>query len=288
MTPHIRQYSPSDSASPFKLAVFDLDGTVLTPEKTVTPRFIAALELARRQSIHIAFASGRSLPSVLDFMAQMLLRHTPAFAIACNGAEIWSEQEQRLIAVFPLDAPAIGELRELSRTLGVNCYALHTNMLVSHVPVGMNAAVRRLSRFQVAVESDAVSPVTQTPKMMFIEEAEQIDALIRRIPDDYRQRYHMVRSEPHYFEVMRQGVHKGTACAYLARYLGIQPANVFALGNEHNDREMLAFAGLGVAMANASASVKEHADWVTDSNSEDGAAKAVEMALLHASDPPER
>ena len=79
---------------------------------------------------------------------------------------------------------------------------------------------------------------------------------------------------------MPLGTTKASALSRLAEILDIQPSEIMAMGDANNDIEMLEFAGLGIAMGNASDHVKSHADVVTASNKEDGVARAIEKYIL--------
>ena len=68
----------------------------------------------------------------------------------------------------------------------------------------------------------------------------------------------------------------------IAHDLGIERAEVVAIGDGHNDIGMIQFAGLGVAMGNAHEEVKSEADYVTGSNAEDGVAAVIEDLVLPA------
>jgi len=71
------------------------------------------------------------------------------------------------------------------------------------------------------------------------------------------------------------------AVSYLAEdLLSLRPENVMAIGDDLSDIDMLRYAGIGVAMGNASASVKAAADWVTETVERDGAATAIENWIL--------
>ncbi len=84
---------------------------------------------------------------------------------------------------------------------------------------------------------------------------------------------------PGLLEVIAKGVNKCAALARVAEGLGVSAPQVAAFGDEHNDKEMLAWAGLGVAMGNASAPAREAADFVTSSNDDDGVARVLETWL---------
>ena len=84
-----------------------------------------------------------------------------------------------------------------------------------------------------------------------------------------------VRSQPVIYEAMPLGTTKATALSRLAEILKIDSSEIMAMGDANNDIEMLQFAGLGIAMGNASDYVKSLADAVTASNEEDGVARAI-------------
>ena len=82
------------------------------------------------------------------------------------------------------------------------------------------------------------------------------------------------------FEIMGEGVNKCSGVERLAAMHGIQMDEVMTLGDYYNDVPMLQAAGLGVAMGNAPEDVKACADYVTDTNENDGVAKAIEKFVL--------
>jgi hydroxymethylpyrimidine pyrophosphatase-like HAD family hydrolase len=86
-----------------------------------------------------------------------------------------------------------------------------------------------------------------------------------------------------FLEAFHPAVNKRLAVSYLAEeIMALRPENVMAVGDDFTDIEMLQYAGIGVAMGNAPAAVKESADWVTTPIEEDGVARAVEKWILCA------
>ena len=81
-------------------------------------------------------------------------------------------------------------------------------------------------------------------------------------------------------EINAAGVNKGTGLIRLGELLGIRREEIMACGDGDNDAAMLREAGFGVAMSNAEEQVKEAADYITGSNEEDGAARAIEKFVL--------
>ena len=76
------------------------------------------------------------------------------------------------------------------------------------------------------------------------------------------------------------GIEKSQSLNWLIQQIGIRREEVIAIGDGYNDKGMIAFAGLGVAMANASTEVQDAADYVTYSNEEDGVAHVVDKFVL--------
>src|SRR3954469_19515628 len=89
-----------------------------------------------------------------------------------------------------------------------------------------------------------------------------------------------MRSKPFFLEFMEESISKGTSLNSLIQQLGISREEVIAIGDSNNDLSMIEFAGLGVAMGNASEFIKALADFVTDTNMNDGVAKVVEEFVL--------
>ena len=87
-------------------------------------------------------------------------------------------------------------------------------------------------------------------------------------------------SMPCNIEINDAHANKGEAIASLTAYLGLPMAATMAIGDGLNDRSMIKMAGIGVAMANATAEVKAAADYVTTSCDEDGVAVALEKFVL--------
>lgn len=79
---------------------------------------------------------------------------------------------------------------------------------------------------------------------------------------------------------MNKNASKGNALAKLADHLGLNKDEVMAIGDNENDLSMIDYAGIGVAMGNATENVKTIADVHTTSNDEDGVAQIIEKMVL--------
>ena len=92
-------------------------------------------------------------------------------------------------------------------------------------------------------------------------------------------RYNGVLSQKYIYETLPKGANKGVALKKLAEKLNIPREEVMAIGDGNNDIEMLKFAGVGVAMGNGTKMAKDAANYITDTNENNGVAKAIEKFL---------
>jgi Cof subfamily protein (haloacid dehalogenase superfamily) len=117
-------------------------------------------------------------------------------------------------------------------------------------------------------------------KLMMIDEPEVLDAAIARLPTALTERFAVLKSAPFFLEVFDRRAGKGPSLQKLAEHLGIDRANVMAIGDQENDLTMLQYAGTSVAMGNAIDAVKATARFETATNADEGVAKAIERFVL--------
>jgi hypothetical protein len=113
-------------------------------------------------------------------------------------------------------------------------------------------------------------------------EVERLEAVYRQMQAEFARRLQVVRTEKYFLDIFNLGVSKGEALQNLAALLDVEQKNVVAVGDNHNDLEMLRYAGLGVAMDGADALVKQNADYITAGNDEDGIALLIKKILASA------
>ena len=129
--------------------------------------------------------------------------------------------------------------------------------------------------------SDLKQVVTMPPlKGLIVHPAEEAGALVVELQTSLNGNLSVFRSHDVLIEVTSPNVSKGHALAILADYYGIPQSEVMAIGDQDNDIEMIAWAGLGIAMGNASAGAKAVADNIAPPLSEEGAAWAIEHFIF--------
>jgi len=100
------------------------------------------------------------------------------------------------------------------------------------------------------------------------------------LQESYAGELSVLQSRPHFLEITDKRATKGQTLKWLAEREGIKQAEIIAFGDGHNDIDMISYAGLGVAVANARQAVIDAADLITASNNDDGVAEVIERFVL--------
>lgn len=263
----------------YKLIALDVDGTLMTSERTISDSTRSAIQEARQRGILVCISSGRPYVGVEPIAKELGLL---APMIAYNGGMIVDSTNDELIyecSVKPEDAKnVIADAQEENTTLVIwSQDKLYVNRIDERVD-----SYKRISDVVPHVIQDYEVLIDQgITKILWIDELDTIAAF----RDKYRKKYckslNVVRSLPMFLEFVDQGVSKAEAMKRIGERHDIQREEMIAIGDGDNDLEMLNYAGLGIAMGNAHDEVKEAADAVTASNDEDGVAKAIQKYILN-------
>ena len=265
----------------------DLDGTLLTTEKKLTPYTQDVLKRAIAQGIIVLPATGRPVSGVPEE-----IMHFPGirYAVTANGGRIVDVQENRTIYenLVPVDkAYAILSVFEKYDTLreiyydGIG-YSEETMLKNIHRYIGPGpmadymVATRRPIPDVHAKFVETNRPVDKV-QGIFASLADKDEALkeLEKIKD-----IEITGALSQNVEINAKDVDKGNALLRLGQILGISGEEIMAFGDGTNDRKMLEKVGTGVAMANGVPEVKAAADYITASNDEEGVARFIEKYVL--------
>jgi Cof subfamily protein (haloacid dehalogenase superfamily) len=254
-----------------RLAGIDLDGTLLRSDGTISDRSRAAIRGARAAGMTVVIVTARGPVSVTDIARDAGIDGT---AICSNGGLVVDLGAGKIVKQRLLQTDvAIRLVRGLREQVPGIVFAVEHEAF-AHEPGFAAWGWEPPAGTRVA---DAVELLADPAAKLILRhadhEVEAIAAVARELAGDAAT---VVASGSEAIEVTAAGVNKAAALAEIAEELGIDAADVVAFGDYPNDAAMLAWAGLGVAMANAHAEVLAVADEVTASNDEDGVALVLE------------
>lgn len=265
------------------LIAIDMDGTLLDSNHAISPRVKHAVAAARTRGIRIVLATGRPFSGVEEYLDELGMAGEEDYCITFNGAVIQNAAGTKSVAETTLGYDDFIYCEKVARDLGVHFHVLYERSMMTPNADISSHTVRDayISRTPLMYRSvEQVDPSWRFRKFMMVDSAPVLDRAIAQLPPELMQRYTVVKSAADFLEILHPDAGKGTALEALAAYLGVPRERVMAIGDQENDLVMLEFAGLGVAMGNAIASVKAVADHVTTSNNEDGVAIAIERYAL--------
>jgi len=259
------------------LVVSDVDGTLLTRDKTLTEASKAAVE--RLRAAGIAFTITSSRPSIgMGFLIEQLAITLPVGAF--NGSSIvdaaMNPVEQHLIP-----ASAVARSLEVLGESGVDIWLFtHDQWLTRNAGGEYVPNEKRAIKADPTVIDDFTPYVSKACKVVgSSSDSGKLARCEAAMQQALGAQATAVRSQDYYLDITPPGVNKGTFVQTMARRLAISTDAVATIGDMHNDVAMFAVSGLSFAMGNASDEVKKHAKRVTWSNEEDGFARAMQIVL---------
>ena len=266
----------------YKILVLDIDGTLTNSKKEITPRTRAALKKAQEKGVKLVLASGRPTYGIMPVAKQLELEEYGGYILSFNGGRIINAQTGEVIyqKTLPADMPAL--LYDMSREYKTNIMTYLEETVITPKKDDQYVELEsRINKMEVREVEDFKSfvnfPVT---KCLMVEDGEYLAEVEKKVKARLGDTLSVLRSEPFFLEIMPKNIDKAYSLGKLLEHLGMEREQMIACGDGFNDRSMIEFAGLGVAMANAQEPVKAAADHVTVSNDEDGVAVVVEQFIL--------
>lgn len=265
-----------------KLIAIDIDGTLLNEKNELAPATVTAVQAALKQGIKVVLCTGRPLAGVQPYLDALGISGDEQYAITLNGS-VAQTVSGNVLTYHSLSYDNYVDLEAAARKLQINFqietpdYIYTTNKNISAYTIGESYLVKMLIRYR---DPSEMSRDLTISKAMFVGDPKEIDRIVSLIPQDLKDRFYVVQSEPYFVEIMNKNASKGNTLHELVTKLGLTPDDVMALGDQGNDLTMIKYAGLGVAMGNAIDEVKEAAQAVTLTNAEDGVAAAIRKYAL--------
>ena len=270
-----------------KMIGLDLDGTLLNERKELLPYTKEVLRRALDKGVVVLTATGRPWMGIPEELRKFPWMH---YALTSNGARILDIREGSVLIEQLLSRESAKKALEI-------CGKYDTLQEVYYDGQGYASAdkMAHVEKYHHNPNMWEYLRTTRIPVQdifRLVDEEERgldkVQALFadmneRRLAWDELSRVdglELVGSLGYNIEVNAAGVNKGTGLIELGKLLGIKREEIMACGDGDNDTVMLREVGFGVAMANAEDQVKAAADYITDSNDNEGAAKAIEKFVL--------
>ena len=267
----------------YKLIVLDVDGTMLNSNREISKRTVQTLRKVQQMGIRVALASGRPTYGILPLAHAIDLGVYEGYIISYNGAQVMEAKTGQILFERRIDPQMVPYLEKKALKMGFTMAYYDGNEVVSTDIQNPHVADEAAMNGMTLRQEDHLSlSMDDWPaELMLVSDDEQALTSL----EEHMQRHlngvmDTIHSNPYYLEVVGYQVGKSYAMSALVQKMGIHMSEVLAIGDGEADINMLQMAGTGVTMANATEGVRRCADFTTLSNDEDGAALAIEKAIV--------
>lgn len=276
----------------YKLLALDLDGTLLNSRGYMTGNTIRTIRNAIDNGLKVTLATGRPYVFAKE-IAKILNIDVPL--VSHDGAYVCDILSNKPVFVKRLDNTITKDIIEILIDNGLEFMVLHEDYGVTNARFGIKKFLRAFSigklklllveksYYRIMSSEDILKYVCESrlspPKLFASGEHKNIEKAKIDMDKKLGNKVKVTMSAQG-LEILPSGVSKAVGLEILAEILGINSDEVAAMGDSMNDLEMLEYAGLGIAMGNASEKVKKHAALVTDTNNEEGVARAIDRFLM--------
>lgn len=267
------------AAPGIRLFLADVDGALVTKEKMLTEAAKAAVRELDRAGIAFAITSGRP-PRGMSMLIEPLGLRTPVAGF--NGG-VLVNPDLSVIESHTLHPAAATQALELILDKGLDAWVYtEKEWLIRDREAPHVARETWTVKFDPrVVDSFTDADLAKVVKIVGIsDDLDLVAACEKEAQNTLGEKASAARSQPYYLDVTHPQANKGTVVATLSRLLSIPTAQIATMGDMPNDVLMFRKSGFSIAMGNASDEVKSQASAVTDSNENDGFAKAVRKFVL--------
>ena len=268
----------------YEMIVLDLDGTLTNRDKVITPRTKTALMEAQRRGKRVVLASGRPPMGIHHLAKELELEKYDGFILAFNGGKIISCATGECVFSRQLPVEANRKIMELAIDNRVDFLTYEDDHIVINNADSSYAQLEsRINHMPLIQKNNMLGYVNfQVPKFLLVEDDDYLATVEAKVKASLGKNFSVYRSEPFFLEVLPRGIDKAQSLSRLLEQLNLTQEELIACGDGYNDLSMIEYAGLGVAMENAVLPVRKIADYITDSNNDDGVGKVVEKFMLFA------
>lgn len=267
-----------EASKKIKLLVSDIDGTLITDDKKLTPETFAAVQKLKDAGIYLCLVSSRPPQGIQMFFKDLHIL-TPFGAL--NGGEIIGN-DGTVVSSMAMDTQDAHEVCDLLQKNDIGAWIFGG---FDWVVFDMNDPFIAHEKAVVGSNPEILDHVNNYKnRIVKIEGVSSNTALLDQVAEQINKKYpetvKALRSSEHYLDITHPKANKGFAAVELGKQYGIDISEIACIGDMDNDIPMLEIAGLSIAMGQSTDRVSRHAHFKTKSNEENGWAYAIENYIL--------
>ena len=262
----------------YKMLALDIDGTLTTSDKVITEATKRAVISLQERGIKVIIASGRSEYGLRHIIDELEFFRFGSYVMSFNGGRITDCTTGEIVYDNPLPLSYLPEIYNTAVEYNLGILGYEKDCLISGNGTDEYQEYDALICKMQLKEVDDFPVYFNTPfnKCLLTGTPKHLRNVLSAVQKRFADRLNIFLSEEFFIEVLPKNIHKAAALESLLKRLEISKDELVCIGDGINDITMIEYAGLGIAMANANPLLIEKADYVTDSNDNDGVVKAIE------------
>lgn len=266
----------------YKLIALDIDGTLTNSRKEISPRTRYALLEAQAQGKKLVLASGRHPVGVYPIAHDLQMERYGGYIMSFNGGKIIECATDRTIVTKLFPREYLADIISVLIDSNITVITWDDRRIFANNKVNDYTYVEKdVLKTDMVVVDDFVSEIKfDINKILLAGEPLELDEYQKILSKRYDGLLEVYKSAPYFLELMPFGVSKGSMLPLLLDKLGVNRDELVAFGDHYNDMTMIGYAGLGVAMGNGEPEIKKIANYVCESNDEDGIANTLQKFVL--------
>jgi Cof subfamily protein (haloacid dehalogenase superfamily) len=230
---------------PYRLAVFDMDDTLLGPDKKISTENRRALDRLRAAGVEVVIASGRYQANVAILEEDLGFR---GWIISSGGAVVSHAATGEIVHEITVPQSLAVELFHRGREAGISLIGYHKSGIFCDAQTEWTELYKHRTG-QVPIADMRALIDTGLEKLIWMTAPERITELTPRVQEEYRGRLYVVNTEHEMIDFLNLKVNKALAVEVLAKRLNVLREEIIAFGDGNNDVPLLEWAGMSVAMA---------------------------------------
>jgi Cof subfamily protein (haloacid dehalogenase superfamily) len=265
-----------NTPSSYRLAIFDMDGTLLGPTGQISEENIEALRGLRGRGIEVVIASGRHHSNIVIFERKLGFQ---GWIISAGGAVIRHSETGEILAERTVPQSLGLELFQRGRQLNLSLIGYHdSGIFCDRQSEWTHLYTKRTSQVPIADIPALIDSGLQ--KLIWTTSAAQIEQLTPQMAREYQDRLYVVSTEHEMLEFLHPQANKSHAAQTLSAKLDLSQEQVIAFGDGNNDVPILEWAGMSIAMDHGRETAKRAAKYISPPGPpETAVARAIHQAL---------
>jgi Cof subfamily protein (haloacid dehalogenase superfamily) len=260
-----------------KLIACDMDGTLLNGERKISAANAKAIGNALKAGIKVTIATGRMFASVQNYATELGL-DIPL--VVYNGALVKDAMSGKEIGAWPVPVDVANKVTVFCRDRNIYVHAYIDDVLWVREDSEFARYYADFAGVKFEVHGEELFNLPKAPhKLLVMTDDGRCEKVQGELEKAFKDSIHVTSSQKNFLEIIDPDTSKWNAIRCIGEKWGIKQEEIMCIGDSNNDAEMVANAGIGVAMGNANDRIKKIAKIITGTNDNDGVAMIINSIL---------